>query len=829
MPACAQAPSPAARIPASVRPLAEWMTTLGWKPFSFQKQAWCAYARGQSGLIHVPTGAGKTYAACFGAMGDLMACPSKGLGMLYITPLRAVSRDVEQAIRRPLEALGIDTISVETRTGDTSAGVRARQRQKLPEILITTPESLTLLLTQSDAGEKFGELRCIVLDEWHELLSSKRGTQTELALARLRRFSPAMRTWAMSATISNLDDALRAAVGVGNSGPPGPPASPGVLVTAKIDRPIVIESVLPGPEDRFPWAGHLGMHQLGRVVGAIDPDESTLVFVNTRSQAERWYHAIELARPEWRCMMALHHGSIDRGEREKVERGLKDGSTRLVVATSSLDLGVDFAPVEHVVQIGSPKGIARLMQRAGRASHQPGQACRITCVPTHGLEMIEVAAVRRAVALGEIEPRVSERKPLDVLTQHLVTCALGGGFRPDDLYEEVRTADAYSDLTRDEFEWALRLVRDGGEVLGAYPEYKRVVPDDQGVYRVEDRKLAALHRFNVGTITGDATMDLRFMSGKRIGSIEENFISNLKIGQKFFFAGRTLELVMVRDLTAYVRAARGSTSLTPIWSGTRLPISESLSEAVRQTLAAAAGGAEPELQAAARLVRVQQSESVIPEADELLCETCRTRDGYHLFVYPFEGRLVHGGLGALIALRLGRREPGTFAVSANDYGFELLSDDPYPFASVIDHELFSPANLAEDALESVNVSALARSQFREIARVSGLVFQNYPGVQRGMRQLQARAGLLYEVFEQFDPGNLLMHQARREVLDRQFEQSRLGRLLARLGVSRLRVVETARPTPLGLPLLVERIRGRVSLESVDKRIEKIEAKWKGLA
>ncbi len=796
------------------------MESLGWEPFTFQKRAWAAYVRGESGLIHVPTGAGKTYAACFGAMGDLIARPQSGLGMLYITPLRAVSRDVELAIKRPLEALGVDTVSVETRTGDTTASVRARQRWKLPTILVTTPESLTLLLTQADAADKFRELRCVVLDEWHELLSSKRGTQVELALARLRRFSPELRTWGMSATISNLDEALRAAVGAGN---------PGVIVTARIERPIVIESVLPGEDDLFPWAGHLGMHQLGRVLEALDPSESTLVFVNTRSQAERWFHGIELARPEYRAIMALHHGSIDRGVREKVERGLKEGSIRIVVATSSLDLGVDFAPVQHVVQIGSPKGIARLMQRAGRAGHQPGQSCRITCVPTHGLEMIEVAAVRRAIAAGHIEPRVSERKPLDVLTQHLVTCALGGGFRSDELYREVCTANAFADLTRDEFEWALRLVRDGGDVLGAYPEYKRVVQDTEGVYRVENGKLATLHRFNVGTITGDATMDLRFLSGKRIGSIEENFISSLKIGQRFYFAGRTLELVMVCDLTAYARAVRGSTSLTPIWSGTRLPISESLSEAVRQTLAAASDGTEPELRAASRLIRVQQAESIIPRPDELLCETCRTRDGYHLFVYPFEGRLVHGGLGALIALRLGRREAGTFAISANDYGFELLSDDPYPFASLLDHDLFSVADLAQDALESVNLSALARSQFREIARVSGLVFQNYPGVQRGMRQLQARAGLLYDVFEQFDPGNLLMYQARREVLERQFEQSRMGRLLARLGTSRLRVVETARPTPLGLPLLVERIRGRVSLESVDNRIEKIQAKWKGLS
>lgn len=750
-------------------------------------------------------------------MGDLLRHPPDGLGMLYITPLRAVSRDVESALKRPLQALGVTSLRVETRTGDTSTSLRARQKQRLPAILVTTPESLTLLLTQPDAAERFAGLRAVVLDEWHELLSTKRGTQTELALARLRRFSPNLRTWALSATISNLDDALQAAVGT---------ARTGTLITARIARPIVIDSLLPGSDDPFPWAGHLGMHQLDRVVEALDPAQSTLIFVNTRSQAERWFHAITLARPEWRSIMALHHGSIDRAARERVEQGLKDGSVRIVVATSSLDLGVDFAPVQRVLQIGSPKGIARLMQRAGRASHQPGQTCRITCVPTHGLEMIEIAAVRRAIAAGHIEPRKSQPRPLDVLTQHLVTCALGGGFHPDDLYEEVRTTHAFSDLTRSQFDWALRLVRDGGEVLGAYPEYRRIAADEHGIYRVENRRLAALHRFNVGTITGDATMEVRFMGGRRIGSIEENFIASLKPGQRFFFAGRNLELVTVRDLTAYVRSARRSTSLTPIWSGTRLPISESLSEAVRTTLAGALEATDPELRAAARLVRAQLGESLIPRPDELLCETCTTRDGTHLFIYPFEGRLVHGGLAALLALRLGRRRPGTFAISVNDYGFELLSDDPYPFASLLDHDLFATEALARDVTESVNLSALARSQFREVARVSGLVFQNYPGAQRGMRQLRARAGLLYDVFEQFDPDNLLMHQARREVIEQQFEQPRLARLLRRLGSSRLRVVATYRPTPLALPLVVERIRGRISLESLDRRIEKIQARWK---
>ena len=538
-----------------------WFASLGWTPRPFQRQTWDAYAAGESGLIHVPTGAGKTYAAYGGPLADLIAEARSegkvaGPRVLYVTPLRAVSRDIAKAMRAPLADLGLldEAVTVETRTGDTSTAVRARQKQRLPNVLITTPESLTLLLTRPETAKGFAGLRAVIVDEWHELLASKRGTQTELALARLRRLAPAVRTWALSATLRNLDEAAAAAVG-GQDTP--------TVISAEIERPVIIESVLPAEGDPFPWAGHLGLAQLPGVLDAIETDDqgqpvhSTLIFVNTRSQAERWHHALHAAKPDWARVLALHHGSIDRAERERVEQGLKEGTIKLVVATSSLDLGVDFAPVECVMQIGSPKGIARLMQRAGRASHRPGAPCRIVCVPTHALEMVEVAAVRRAIEAGQIEPRSGESKPLDVLAQHMVSMALGGGFDPDELYAEVVTTRAYRDLTRDEFDWALDLVTRGGETLKAYPEYRKVLPNDEGKLSVPDRRVAQLHRLNVGTITGDATMDLRFLNGKRIGSIEENFINNLREGQKFVFAGRTLAFRFTKDLTAYVRPGDG--------------------------------------------------------------------------------------------------------------------------------------------------------------------------------------------------------------------------------------------------------------------------------
>lgn len=822
-----------------------WFRSLGWTPYEFQERTWAAYEAGRSGLVHVPTGAGKTFAAYGGPLAELLdeslasdgeVRSVDGLRVLYVTPLRAVSRDIAKALRNPLRSLGVlketprqPGVAVETRTGDTSSSVRARQAKRLPAVLVTTPESLSLMLTREDAASQVAGLRCVIVDEWHELLSTKRGTQVELALARLRRLAPGLRTWALSATISNLEEAGRTVVGVG---------SEPVLISAEIDRPVIIESVLPEAGERFPWAGHLGLTQLPRVLERIPvdaagvPTSSTLLFVNTRSQAERWFSAMMALRGEaWGELAALHHGSLDRDERERVEEGLKSGAVRLVVATSSLDLGVDFAPVELVFQIGSPKGIARLMQRAGRASHRPGAPCRIVCVPTHALEMIEVAAVRRAIARGTIEPRSAERCALDVLAQHAVTLGVGDAIDPDALFDEVRTAWSYRDLDRSEFDWVIDLMSTGGETLRAYPEYRKLRPGPGGL-RVEDRRIAQLHKMNVGTITGDAVMELRYRGGRRLGYIEESFVGRLKRGQTFVFAGKTLAYQTTKELTAIVTPASGTTNFTPIWAGTRLPISESLGAAVRETIEATRDGsfdprAEPELAAASRLVEAQARASAVPAAGETLAEICTTREGTHLFVYPFEGRLVHGGLAALVALRLTRLAPGTFSTAVNDYGFELLTERGYPFEDAMGEAsrsaLFSPDHLAEDAAASVNLSALAKSQFREIARVAGLVQQSMPGAPRSMRQVEARSGLLYEVFEQFDPQNLLLAQARREVLEKQFERSRLRRTLDRLLAGAWVVRRIEQPTPLSLPLVIERLGARLSSESLADRIEKMRA------
>ncbi|WP_141329427.1 ligase-associated DNA damage response DEXH box helicase [Myxococcus sp. AB025B] len=802
--------------PPPMERLRAWFASKGWTPHAFQEESWAAYARGDSGLIHVPTGAGKTYAAYLGPLADVVEHGETGLQILYVTPLRAVSRDVERALLEPLSVLDTD-LDVESRTGDTSSSVRQRQRERLPEVLITTPESLSVMLSNERAPELFSCLRAVIVDEWHELLGSKRGTQTELALARLRHFAPRLRTWALSATLANLDEAARHVVGTGHTP---------TLISADMERPVEVETLLPETVDSFPWAGHLGFTMLAGVAARLDPKQSTLIFTNTRSQAERWYEGLRFARPEWEHLLALHHGSIDKEERERVERGLKDGTLRFVVCTSSLDLGVDFGPVERVVQVGSPKGIGRTLQRAGRGAHRPGATCNILFVPTHALELVEMAAARDALARKEVEPRHPPTKPLDVLAQHLVTCALGGGFTREALREEVRSATAYASLTDEEFDWTLTLVREGGPTLSAYPEFRRVEEHD-GRFVVKDPRVARLHRLNIGTIASDAMVELRYWTGGRLGSVEESYVSRLRPGDTFQFGGKKLEFNRLQGLTAYVRPAKTKVTRTPRWGGSRLPLSTSLAAAVRRTLDAARHGdvTSDELAAAWPVLETQEKLSRIPAANAVLAELCHTRDGHHLFLYPFEGRRVHEGLAALLALRLTRLQKATFSVSVNDYGLELVTPAPFPFEEALRPALFTREHLEEDVLESVNVGELTKRQFRDIARVAGLVLPGLPGARKSTRQVQTSAALLHDVFARHDPGHLLLLQARREVLEQQFEQGRLEHALERLEAGPVEQVHVRRPTPLAFPLVVERISASVSNESLLERVERMKERW----
>jgi len=739
------------------------------------------------------------------------------LRVLWITPLRALASDTEQALRAPVEALDLPW-TIESRTGDTSQAVRARQRTQLPTTLVTTPESLSLLLCQRNAAERFADLRCVIVDEWHELLSTKRGAQVELALARLRSLRPALRTWGLSATLGNLQVAAETLLGFDEEGH----IRPHRLISGVVPKEVEIESLVPDSMDRFPWAGHLNTKLLPQVMERLRSAQSAIVFTNTRSQCEIWFQSIIAADPSWFEFTAIHHGSLSRRQRDDVEDGLKTGRYRVVVATSSLDLGVDFSPVDVVMQIGSPKGVARLMQRAGRSGHAPGRVSRIVCVPTHAFELVEVAAARDAMQAGSIECRDPLDRPLDLLAQHLVTLALGGGFTRRDVLAELRTTRAYERLTDDELDWVIDFVTRGGDALKAYPEYARVQRDGDR-YVVTDRRVALRHMLNIGTIVSDTAITVRYMTGGRLGSVEESFVSRLNAGDRFFFAGKALEFVRLRELTAWVKRVKGQSGAIPRWAGARMALSTELAHAVRNKLEEARRGeyAGHEMQSVKPVLTTQADRSVIPQPDELLIERCETRDGHHLFIYPFEGRLVHEGLASLVAYRIAQLTPLSFTFSYNDYGFDLLSPDPAPLEEALEAGLFSPAHLLHDITQSLNAAELARRQFREIARVAGLGFGGYPGQSKSLKQVQASSSLLYDVFVKYDPGNLLVHQAHREVLERQLEASRLGRVVERLSQSPVRIVDVESPTPLAFPLIIDISRAKLSTEKLVDRVRRL--------
>ncbi len=801
----------------------------------FQRQCWQAYLEGASGLIQVPTGSGKTYAAVMGPIAAMLAEkggaePDGGLRLLVLTPLRALSRDLLLAIREPIDTMDWP-LRVGLRNGDTSSHERGKQLKAPPQILITTPESLSLLLAGPRAEALFADLEAVVIDEWHELMGSKRGSQSELCLSWLRSRRPALRTWAISATIGNLEEAARAAVGVG-----GEPR----IITARIRRDTQIRSLLPDTIDGFPWAGHLGLRMYEELVAAMEPDVSTLLFTNTRNQAERWHQCLRFACPEMEGALALHHSAIDRATREAIEAGVKAASIRWVVCTSSLDLGVDFQPVERVVQIGSAKNLARLLQRAGRSAHAPGGTAQVLFMPTNALELLEVSAIRRGLGEGLVEHRRPPEAPLDVLLQHLVSLACGPGFEAEATFEAIRRTWSYRQLERSRWDWCLRFLEDGGDCLGAYPRYRKLERElaeaTDGVsqrFVVREKAVARLHRLNIGTISADRAVTVRFVRGAVLGHVEEVFIGRLKPGDVFFFAGRQLEFVRLREMTAMVKATTRRSAMVPAWGGGQMALSDLLSAHLRAEVDRCARALDreegftldtAELRALRPLLERQVLLSALPRQQQFLLEVCQTREGSHLYAYPFEGRFVHEGLGFLWSWRLARHHPGTFTVSVSDYGFELLAARGYPFEELLElhgETLLDPEGLLADLERAVNLSELCRRRFRSIAQVSGLVVNGYPGQARSGGQLQISAALLFDVFERHEPGNLLLAQARSEVLEEQLDLGRLVSTLQRLQQSEWLQRRLPRPGPMAFPLLAERLNNRMSNESLLERLEKL--------
>ena len=801
-----------------------YFASRGWKPLAFQRETWRAIAQGQSGLVHAPTGMGKTQALWLGACMQSLrlhkrsqaASQLNGPTLLWITPMRALASDSLSALREPfVDTLWAQRFDVGMRTGDSTSAERQRQARRWPFALITTPESLHLMLSRADATSVMGRVRFVMVDEWHELIGSKRGVMLQLALAWLRQqLEYAPQVWALSASLGDLEAAASALI-------PGKPR----MITSSKPKSIQVHCLLPQASSRLAWAGHLGLSMCEPLAQYLDQSKSALVFTNTRSQAELWYQALLEARPQWAGRIALHHASLDLSVRRWVEQALKAGQLSLVVCTSSLDLGVDFSPVEEVIQIGSPKGVARLIQRAGRSGHQPGAIAKITIVPTHALEVVEAAAAAKAVKAGELESRTPPQRPMDVLAQFMVTLACGPGFEPPQLYDMLKQTASFSDLTQKDFDWALLFVSRGGESLRAYPDHHRVVIGEDAVWRVQRSDLMRRHRMNIGTIMSDAAVQVKILNGGNLGSVEESFISRLRRGDCFIFSGRLLELVRFHEMTAYVRKASRTKAAVPRWNGGKMPLSLEMSEALAACLQEASGSSYqgPAMRWAKELLQWQKDRSSLPHAGHLLIENYRSREGYHWFLYPLQGRQVHLGLAALLGWRLAKARPRSFSIAVNDYGFEMLCAEPIEQAQWLDPELWALDSLTQDCIESFNATELAQRRFREIARIAGLVQQGFPSKQASSRQLQASSSLFWEVFNRYDADNLLLEQAHREVLNQELEHQRLASALSRIGQQCICWQAIDKPSPFAFPLMLERLRESLSNEKLQERLARMMA------
>ncbi|MBP1840579.1 ligase-associated DNA damage response DEXH box helicase [Formosa algae] len=803
----------------------DWFTAQGWEPFPFQKQTWTAFLQGKHGLLNAPTGSGKTYALWIAIVLEYInqhpnykSKPTKGLLAIWVTPLRALSVEIKQAAERFVNDLDVP-LTVGIRSGDTSAKERASQKRKMPSLLITTPESLQLLLATKGYDKMFKNIIGVVVDEWHELVANKRGVQMTLALSRLNTIAPTMRTWGVSATIGNLDQAREVLFGVNKER-----LSNSVLIKAHIKKKINVLSIIPETIDKFPWRGHLGLHLLEHVIPILEESQSTLIFTNTRSQCEIWFQNILAKHPEFAGDIAMHHGSISRETRLWVETALREGNLKIVVCTSSLDLGVDFAPVDTIIQVGGPKGVSRFIQRAGRSGHQPGKTSVIYFLPTHALELLEASALIKAVSNTVVEDRVPYLNSFDVLVQYLVTLAVSDGFYPEEIFPEIKSTFCFQTLTKAQFQWILNFITLGGQSLQAYDEYKRVDIEPDGKFKVNSRAVAMRHRLQIGTIVSDAVLNVKFLKGGYIGSIEESFISKLRPGDVFTFAGRQLELFRVRNMQVLVKKSKQKNAKIPNWMGGRMSFSSEMSHLIREELYLLNSNEKQktkELKALEPIVIRQNRESMVPNSDEFLIETFKTREGYHAVFYPFEGYFVHEAMGSLLAYRLSLLHPISFTIAFNDYGFELLSDQPIDIQAVLDNNLFSSEYLRSDLEKSINASEMAKRKFRDIAVISGLVFTGYPSKSVKSKHLQASSQLLFGVFEDYEPDNLLFQQAFTETFEHQLEEGRLQLALMRISTQTIIWKSCAKPTPFSFPIITDRLRAKLSSEKLADRIRRM--------
>ena len=801
----------------------EWMIAKNFHPFDFQEACWDKILKNESGLVNAPTGCGKTFSVFLGVLiqyinenpDTYQLLKKNGLQLIWISPLRALAKDIGRAMGTVLIELEIPW-KVAIRNGDTSTAERQKQKNNLPEILIITPESLQLMLAQKKYSENLSNLKFIAVDEWHELLGSKRGVQTELAISRLIGATKnKLSIWGISATIGNLEEAKNILM--------SPLHKKGSIIRAKMDKRIEVMSIIPEEIDNYPWAGHLGIKLVDRIIPIIEQNNTTLIFINTRGMSEVWYQSILTAAPQLAGAIALHHGSIEQELRLWVEDALPSQKLKAVVCTASLDLGVDFRPVDTVIQVGSPKGIARFLQRAGRSGHGPGEISKLYFLPTHSLELIEAAALKEAIKEQKVESKTPILLCFDVLIQYLCTLAIGDGFKPEKILKEIRSCYSYADITQEEWQEVLLNITQGGIALNQYDEYHKVIIEE-GIYKITDRKIAMRHRMHIGTIVSDSMLKVNFLGGGYVGVIEEYFISRLEPGDTFTLAGKNLELVMLKDMDVLVRKSASKKSKVPSWNGGRMSLTANLGKMLRQTFnKALIDETEIEIKSLHTLFEIQQKLSAIPKDHQLLIEQIETKDGFHLLVYPFEGRQVHEAMSAIVAYRIGQIIPISFSIAMNDYGFELLSDQPIPVDHSNVQELFTTINLLLDIQKSINSAEMAKRKFRDIAVIGGLIFQGFPGEHKKARHLQSSASLLFKVFEEYEPNNILLRQAYRELMEQQMEEERLRKALVRISNSEIVLRFPKQLTPLAFPITVDGLnRNSISTEKLEDRVRKMQ-------
>ncbi|MDR7225319.1 ATP-dependent Lhr-like helicase [Aminobacter aminovorans] len=808
--------STAAMLP---EPFVRWFAERGWSPRAHQLDLLASAQQGNSVLLIAPTGAGKTLAGFLPALTDLAVRPKKrpgepqrGVHTLYISPLKALAVDIERNLGKPVDEMNLP-ITMETRTGDTPQHKRTRQKLSPPDILLTTPEQLALLIASPDADRFFNGLRYLVLDELHSLVTSKRGHLLSLGLARLRAFVPNLQAIGLSATVAEPDELRRWLVRQ------SPADNMADLIT--VSGGAKPEITILDSEERVPWSGHSARYAIPEVYDAIRRHQTTLLFVNTRSQAELLFQELWRVNDD-NLPIALHHGSLDVGQRRKVEKAMADNVLRAVVATSTLDLGIDWGDVDLVVHVGAPKGASRLAQRIGRANHRMDEPSRAILVPANRFEVLECRAALEANYLGAQDTPPLIDGALDVLAQHVLGCACGAPFDGDELYAEVTGAAPYAGLDRDSFDRVVDFVATGGYALRSYERYARIRKTKDGKWRVSNPRIAQQYRLNVGTIIEAPMLNVRYVRAKGkagagtaaaltlrggpvLGKIEEYFVETLPIGDMFMFAGKVLRFEGIRENECYVSTGGAGNVLVPSYAGGKFPLSTYLADQVRGMLAdPARWKALPEQ--VADWLRIQQEKSVLPRKEDLLVETFPRGERFYMVAYPFEGRLAHQTLGMLLTRRLERMGARPLGFVATDYSLAIwaLGDLGRMFKARKPSlaELFDEDMLGDDLEAWLADSWLLKRTFRNCAVIAGLIEKRFPGQEKSGRQVTVSADLIYDVLRSHEPDHILLKATRADAASGLLDVRRLAEMLSRI---RGRIVHKMldQISPLAVPVMLE--------------------------